>query len=77
MGKTLTIRVDSEQEQRLARAAKLTGKTVSEIVRELLDEALVERPVAARAGHLKGRLTLPGKPRHAWARQIKERNWRE
>jgi macrodomain Ter protein organizer (MatP/YcbG family) len=77
MGKTLTIRLDSKQERRLAKAAKLTGKTVSQIVREVLDESLAEHSVAAKAGHLKGQLSLPSRPRAAWARQLKERNWRE
>jgi hypothetical protein len=44
-------------------------------VREILEEAVTERPVAERAGHVKGRLELPP-PSEGWRRQIRERNWR-
>jgi antitoxin component of RelBE/YafQ-DinJ toxin-antitoxin module len=77
MDKTLTIRIDAEQQQRLGRAAKMLGKSVSELVREILQEALSERSIGSKAGHLKGRISLPSQPRDAWARKIKERNWRE
>jgi plasmid stability protein len=77
MEKTLTIRLDAEQQQKLGQTAKMLGKSVSELVREILQQALAERTVGARAGHLKGRLSLPSPPRDTWAHQIKERNWRE
>jgi metal-responsive CopG/Arc/MetJ family transcriptional regulator len=77
MDKTLTIRIDAEQQQKLGRAAKMLGKTVSELVRDILREALSERSLGSRAGHLKGRISLPSQPRDSWARKIKERNWRE
>ena len=77
MDKTLTIRIDADQQQKLGRAAKRLGKTVSEQVRDILHEALSERSIGARAGHLKGQISLPSVPRDSWARKIKERNWRE
>ncbi|MDQ1638400.1 MAG: Ribbon-helix-helix protein copG family [Pyrinomonadaceae bacterium] len=76
MEKTLTIRLDTEQQQKLDETAKMLGKSVSVLVREILQEALAQRSIGAKAGHLKGRLSLP-QPRDAWARKIKERNWRE
>jgi hypothetical protein len=76
MEKTLTIRLDAEQQRQLGQAAKMLGKSVSELVREILQQALVERPLGARARHLKGRLNLTPS-RDAWARKLKERNWRE
>jgi hypothetical protein len=49
---------------------------VSALVREILDEAVTERPLGERIGHLAGRLELPGEPDDAWARKIREHNWR-
>ena len=77
MEKTLTIRLDAEQQRKLGETAKILGKSVSGLVREILQEALAERTIGSRAGHLKGRLQLSSQPRDAWARKIKERNWRD
>lgn len=76
MEKTLTIRLDSEQHEALMGAARQKGKTVSELVRDTLQKALMERPIVAKAGHLKGRLTLKRSLKGSWRRAIKERNWR-
>jgi predicted transcriptional regulator len=76
MEKTLTIRLDSEQQEKLGKTAKMLGKTVSELVREILQQAMAERSVAAKAGHLKGTLSLTPARRDPLARKIKERNWR-
>ena len=45
MSKTLTIRTDETLRQALDQRATSQGKTVSEIVREILEQALIERPV--------------------------------
>jgi len=72
---TLTVRTDKHLRRALEDRAQSTGKTLSEVVREILEEAVTARPVAERAGHLKGRLNLPA-PAEDWRRQIKERSWR-
>ncbi len=77
MEKTLTIRLDADQQRRLGQTAKMLGKSVSELVREILQHALAERAVATKAGHLRGSLSLKPSPRDPWARKLKERNWRE
>jgi predicted transcriptional regulator len=76
MEKTLTIRLDAEQQRKLGQTAKMLGKSVSELVREILQHALAERAVSTKAGHLKGRLALAPR-RDPWTRKLKERNWRE
>jgi hypothetical protein len=75
MRKTITIRLDEKQERALARRAKALGKTKSELVRELIDAGLEERPLRSRIAHLKGRLELAA-PESEWTRRIRERNWR-
>ena len=75
MDKTLTIRLDDGQDEALAQRAKVLGKTKSELVRELIERSLRERPLGERIGHLKGHLDLPS-PRAGWQRRIKDRNWR-
>ena len=76
MRTTLTIRTDESLRNALARRAEAQGKTVSEIVREILEEALVERPLSAKTGHLRGGLKLPRKHSDRWRQQIRDRNWR-
>ena len=77
MEKILTIRLDAAQQEKLGQTARLLGKTVSEFVREIIQQALEERSVEAKAGHLRGQISLPSPARDPWARQIKERNWRK
>lgn len=77
MSTTLTIRASDALRQALSRRAAAQDRTVSEIVREILEEALVGgRPMAARAGHLKGRLELPSESDDPWRERLRERNWR-
>jgi metal-responsive CopG/Arc/MetJ family transcriptional regulator len=75
MDKTLTIRLDRAQDEALTARARALGKTRSELVRELIEQGLEERPLGRRIGHLKGRLDVPS-PRTGWQKRIKERNWR-
>ena len=75
MGKTLTVRTGKEIRDALQRRADAQGKTVSDVVREILEEALSERPLEYKAGHLKGRLELAS-PDEPWRKRLKERNWR-
>ena len=76
MSTTITIRADESLREALAKRAAVSGKTVSELVREILEEALADRPVRARAGHLKGRLRLPRKSSESWRQRLRQHNWR-
>jgi plasmid stability protein len=76
MKKKLSIRLDAEQQRQLRQTAKILGKSMSELVREILEQALAERPIAAKAAHVKGSLNLIPSSRNAWSRKLKERNWR-
>jgi plasmid stability protein len=73
---TLTIRTDSTLRKALQERAFAQGKTVSQVVREILEAALVEQPLAARTGHLQGQLELPAQSDDPWRKQMRERNWR-
>lgn len=76
MSTTLTVRTDEGLRRALQRRAETEGKTVSGLVREILEEAVAERPMAARVSHLKGSLDLPSHPKDPWRRRLRERNWR-
>ena len=76
MSTTITIRADESLREALDKKAALSGKTVSQVVREILEDALADRPLKARAGHLKGTLTLGGKTAEPWRQQLRQRNWR-
>ena len=75
MDRTLTIRLDRAQDRAITMKARAQGKTRSAVVRELIDQALDERPLSDRIGHLKGSLTVPP-AKTAWQRRIRDRNWR-
>jgi predicted DNA-binding protein len=76
MSTTITIRADEPLREVLDRKAAATGKTVSELVREILEEALAETTLQSRAGHLQGRLRLPRKASEPWRKNLRQRNWR-
>ena len=76
MSTTITIRADETLREALAKKAATSGKTVSNLVREILEEALAEKPLQVRAGHLKGRLSLPRKGSEPWRSHLRQRNWR-
>lgn len=76
MRTTLTIRTDEKLREALRKRAALQGKTVSELAREILSEALEERPMSTRIGHLQGRLEHLPDTSDAWRKKIRERNWR-
>jgi macrodomain Ter protein organizer (MatP/YcbG family) len=76
MNTTLTVRIEKTMRQTLGIRARAMGITVSELVRQILEEAITERPIAQRAGHLKGQLKLPDTSSDSWCTQVQERNWR-
>lgn len=76
MRTTITLRTDETMRDQLQRRASLQGKSVSEVVREILRDALEIRPLGERTGHLQGRLELPRQEDEPWRRELRERNWR-
>ncbi|HUF68341.1 MAG TPA: hypothetical protein VMM79_06770 [Longimicrobiales bacterium] len=76
MSTTLTIRTDEALRQALVKRATAQGRTVSDVAREILRDALVDRPLEERTSHLKGHLRLGRKHTEAWRRSLRERNWR-
>jgi plasmid stability protein len=76
MRTTLTIRTDEKLREALQKRAAIQGKTVSELAREILSEAVAERPLAERVGHLRGRLNLGQSTSDPWRKHLRERNWR-
>jgi len=75
MDKTITVRLDREQDAALTQRAKTAGKTRSAVIREILTQALSEVPLSERAGHLKGSVEL-AKPKDAWGKHLRKQNWR-
>jgi plasmid stability protein len=76
MARMLAIRVDEKLYAALRKRAITQGKTVSGLAREILSEALAERPLSARIGHLGGQLELPSEISDAWQMELREHNWR-
>jgi hypothetical protein len=73
---TITVRVDRRQREALDRLARAVGKSLSELVRDILGQALDGRPLASRTAHLAGRLTPSPKAPDAFRARIRENNWR-
>ena len=77
MRTTLTIRADDKLRAALQKRAVIQGKSISEVAREILSEAVAERPLSERVGHLRGRLDLQsGSISDPWREQLRKRNWR-
>lgn len=76
MSTTITIRTDDTLRTELEKRAEVSGKNLSEVVREILRESLTPRPMRERIGHLAGRLELPRDDVEPWRRKLRERNWR-
>jgi plasmid stability protein len=76
MSTTITIRADESLRRELEERAAALGKSLSEMVRDILRNALAETPLEARTGHLRGRLELRRPDAEPWRRELRERNWR-
>lgn len=76
MSTTLTIRTDDAMRRALEERARSRGTTVSQVAREILREALVERPLQLRTGHLRGSLELAREPGEPWRDALRKHNWR-
>jgi hypothetical protein len=75
MRNTITLRATPELRAALEKRAAVEHKTISDVVREILEHALTERPLAERIGKLRGGLRV-AEPDNDWQRRIRERNWR-
>ena len=78
MGTTvnLTIPADEKLQEALQERAASQGKTVPELAREILSEAVAERSLAERVGHLRGQLRLETPASDPWRAHLRERNFR-
>ena len=75
MSKTITIRIDDALRKAIDERARVAGLSASEVIRGALHEALEERPLGERIGHLRGALRLPDR-RASWREDLRSRNWR-
>jgi plasmid stability protein len=73
---TITIRARAGLRRELTRRAAARGKSMSEVVREILEEAVSGPALADRAGHLRGSLELPREGAQAWRDRLRKHNWR-
>ena len=76
MTTTLTFRMEEKQREKLRKRAAALGKSESALVREILDRELENRPLGERVAHLAGSISLAKGNEDAWAREIREHNWR-
>ncbi len=76
MTTSLTFRMEKKQRAKLRKRAAALGKSESELLREILDRELDERPLSERIGHLAGSLSLSKENEDEWARHLRNQNWR-
>ena len=76
MRTTITIRAEGALRDALERRAAETGRSLSAVVREILVDALTERPMAGRVGHLRGQLQVAETSLEPWRAELRRRNWR-
>lgn len=72
---TITFRTDDALRHELEERAAAAGKSLSEVVREILESAVRREPLAGRIGRLRGALRPDGDD-DPWRRRLRERNWR-
>ena len=77
MGTTLTLTIPTDEKLHKAFRARalLQGKTVPDLVQEILSEALQERPLGERIGHLRGQLHLQ-QDSDPWREHLRKSNFR-
>jgi plasmid stability protein len=76
MDMTLTIHTDEKLHEALQERAAMQGKTIPELAREILSEAVAERSMAERVGHLRGQLHLHDDASDPWRAHLRESNFR-
>ncbi|MEP7011025.1 MAG: hypothetical protein ABJC13_11940 [Acidobacteriota bacterium] len=72
---TLSIPTDEKLHEALQARALLQGKTVPDLVQEILSEALQERSLGERIGHLRGQLLLQ-QDSDPWREHLRKSNFR-
>ena len=75
MSDTITVRASAELREALKAHAASLGKSLSEFVRDTLEDAVSERSIGDRAAHVAGKLA-PADWQDDWHRELRERNWR-
>ncbi|MBI1354997.1 MAG: hypothetical protein GC160_11670 [Acidobacteria bacterium] len=77
MGAPIAIEPGPDVQRALEERARREGKAVSDVVLEIVEEALAGRTMAERVGHLRGALRggveEEGSP---WRESIRAHNWR-
>jgi hypothetical protein len=73
---TMTFRLDAATRHKLRAKASRLSRSESDLLREMIERELEEKPIGSRAGHLKGSLSLPPSSRDHWRPLIRKRNWR-
>ena len=76
MRQTIAIRADVSLRDAIVERAAAQGKTVSAFVRDVLEQAVQDRPLKSRVGYLRGALELPTTDGDPWRRRLRDRNWR-
>jgi plasmid stability protein len=76
MDAILTIRADESLRVALQQRARLQGKPLSAVAREILEAAVQEQPLGLKTAHLKGRIRLRRAQTDAWRKAFADRNWR-
>ena len=73
-----SVRLEDRQREALEKRALAMGKTMSEVVRDILEcaLALAEETISSRAGHLEGRLALLKPERGSLRERLKTNHWR-
>lgn len=75
MSGMITVRVGAELREALETHAAGLGKSLSEFVRDALEDAVADRSIGDRAAHVAGKLR-PADWQDDWHLELRERNWR-
>ena len=76
MSTTITVRADEKLRGELEKRAAALGKSLSDVVRDILEEAVSADSFGERTARLKGSLSLRKRATEPWRRQLRQHNWR-
>lgn len=74
MSTTITIRAESSLRDALEKRAAETGRSLSAVVRQILVDALTERPMEGRVGHVRGRFRVAETSQDPSRAELRRRN---
>jgi hypothetical protein len=77
MEDSITFRLSAADRAKLRRKADECGQTESELLRKIVSDAVTDTARAEARARVRGAIKRRPSAQSDWAKQLRERNWRE